>query len=131
MLDRTLIWDQRHLMSLLREYENFYNTHRPHRALNQAAPLRPLPDGVAELGEFRVQRRDRAGGVIPVIWPGGVGFRHPQVQIDETIGPRQGTSGPREEGTLPGACPGVQNMTILSCSWCGRAGARNVCFTPA
>ena len=26
-----------------REYEDFYNTHRRHRTLNQAAPLRPLP----------------------------------------------------------------------------------------
>jgi hypothetical protein len=34
------------------------------RALNQAAPLRPLPDGVTDLDQFRVQRRDRAGGVI-------------------------------------------------------------------
>jgi putative transposase len=43
--DRTLIWNLRHLMTILREYETFY-THRPHRALGQAAPLRPLPDGV-------------------------------------------------------------------------------------
>ena len=40
------------------------NRHRPHRTLNQAAPLRPLPDGVTDLDHFRVQRRDRAGGVI-------------------------------------------------------------------
>ena len=40
MLDRTLIWNQRHLMSLPREYENFYNTigrteppTRPHRSV--------------------------------------------------------------------------------------------------
>ncbi|HTX66392.1 MAG TPA: integrase core domain-containing protein [Opitutaceae bacterium] len=64
LLDRTLIWNQRHLMTELREYEDFYNTHRPHRALNQAAPLRPLPDGVTDLDHFRVLRRDRAGGVI-------------------------------------------------------------------
>jgi len=64
LLDRTLIWNQRHLMTVLREYEDFYNTHRPHRALNQAAPLRPLPDGVTDLDHFRVLRRDRAGGVI-------------------------------------------------------------------
>jgi putative transposase len=31
LLDRTLIWNQRHLMTVLREYEDFYNTHRPHR----------------------------------------------------------------------------------------------------
>jgi putative transposase len=43
LLDRTLIWNLRHLMIVLREYEDFYNTHRPHRFLKQAAPLRPLP----------------------------------------------------------------------------------------
>ena len=64
LLDRTLVWNQRHLMIVLREYEDFYNAHRPHRALKQAAPLRPLPDGVADFNQFRVQRRYRAGGVI-------------------------------------------------------------------
>ena len=64
LLDRTLIWDQRHLLSALREYEDFYHTHRPHRTLNQAAPLRPLPDSVTDLDHIRVRRRDRAGGVI-------------------------------------------------------------------
>ncbi len=63
LLDRTLVWNQRHLMTVLREYEDF-NTHRPHRALNQATPLRPLPDGITDLDHFRVRRRDRAGGVI-------------------------------------------------------------------
>jgi hypothetical protein len=43
LLDRTLIWNQRHLMTVLREYEDFYNTHRrsapgPGRAT--AAPAR-------------------------------------------------------------------------------------------
>ena len=62
--DRTLIWNQRHLMTVLREYEDFCNTHRPHRTLGQAAPLRPWPDGLTSLDHFRVLRRDRAGGVI-------------------------------------------------------------------
>ncbi len=64
LLDRTPIWNQRHLMMVLREYEDFYNSHRLHRALDQAAPLRPLPDGVTDLVHFRVRRHDRAGGVI-------------------------------------------------------------------
>ena len=64
LLDRTLIWNLRHLMMVLREYEDFYNSHRPHRALDQAAPLRPLPDGVTDLDHFRVRRHDRVGGVI-------------------------------------------------------------------
>ena len=61
LLDRTLVWNQRHLMTVLSEYEDFYNTHRPYRTLKQAAPLRPLPDGVADLDQFRVRRHDRAG----------------------------------------------------------------------
>jgi putative transposase len=51
-------------MTALREYEDFCNTHRPHRTLNQAAPLRPLPDGITNLDHFRILRRDRADGVI-------------------------------------------------------------------
>ncbi len=64
LLDRTLVWNQRHLMIVLRGYENFCNTRRPHRALKQAAPPRQLPDGITDLDQFRVQRRDRAGGMI-------------------------------------------------------------------
>ncbi|MGH3223142.1 MAG: integrase core domain-containing protein [Streptosporangiaceae bacterium] len=50
LLDRILVWNQRHLMARLREYEDFHNTHRPHRALKQAAPLRLLPDCVHRSG---------------------------------------------------------------------------------
>ena len=35
LLDRTLIWNQRHLLHALREFEQFYNEHRP--------PRPPLP----------------------------------------------------------------------------------------
>jgi transposase InsO family protein len=38
LCDRTLIWNQRHLERLLRDYVEHYNTHRPHRALQQRAP---------------------------------------------------------------------------------------------
>jgi putative transposase len=62
--DRMLVWNIPHLLRLLRDYEAFYNEHRPHRALGQAAPLRPLPDNVIDLETFRVQRRDRAGGLL-------------------------------------------------------------------
>ncbi|WP_351232390.1 integrase core domain-containing protein [Streptomyces sp. NPDC002133] len=65
LLDRTLIWGQRHLLHTLRECESFYNGHRPHRALGQAAPLRPLPKPSTEPGQIRhleIHRRDRLGG---------------------------------------------------------------------
>ncbi|MGK4580391.1 integrase core domain-containing protein [Kitasatospora sp. HPMI-4] len=67
LLDRTLIWDQRHLLHTLREFESFYNGHRPHRALGQAAPLRPLPEPITEAGQIRhleIHRRDRLGGTL-------------------------------------------------------------------
>jgi hypothetical protein len=44
--------------------ESFYNNHRPHQALGQTALLKPLPDNVIDLDEFRVTRRDRIGVII-------------------------------------------------------------------
>jgi transposase InsO family protein len=38
LLDRTLIWNRRHLEQLMRGYVEHYNTHRPHRTLGQRAP---------------------------------------------------------------------------------------------
>jgi hypothetical protein len=32
-----------HLRGILREYETHHNRHRPHRSLDSAAPLKPLP----------------------------------------------------------------------------------------
>jgi putative transposase len=63
LLDRTLIIDQRHAASALAEYAYHYNSHRPHRALGQAAPLRPLPQPTTS-ETITVQRRDRLGGLL-------------------------------------------------------------------
>jgi putative transposase len=52
LLDRTLIWNHRHLMTVLREYGDFHNTHRPHRSLKQAAPMRLLPETVTDIDHF-------------------------------------------------------------------------------
>jgi putative transposase len=64
LLDQTLIWNELHLLHVLREYETHHNQHRPHRSLGQAAPLKPLPAAVADLDTLRIHRRDRVGGVI-------------------------------------------------------------------
>lgn len=67
LLDRTLIWNWRHLLHLLREFETHYNVHRPHRAPGQAAPLRPLPHPINEPTQIRhleVLRRNRLGGTL-------------------------------------------------------------------
>jgi transposase InsO family protein len=67
LLDRTLIWNQRHLLHALREFEHFYNQHRPHRTLRAAAPLRPLPEPITDperIAHLDVRRRDRLGGIL-------------------------------------------------------------------
>jgi putative transposase len=38
-LDRMLIFSERQLVHVLTEYERHYNTHRPHRALDQLSPI--------------------------------------------------------------------------------------------
>ena len=48
LLDRTLIWNQRHLLHALREFEQFYNAHRPHQGIANARPLHPLPAPITD-----------------------------------------------------------------------------------
>jgi putative transposase len=67
LLDRTLIWNQRHLLHALREYEAFYNGHRPHQGIAQARPLRPLPEPITypdRLARLDIHRRDRLCGIL-------------------------------------------------------------------
>src|SRR5207342_2397449 len=49
LLDRTLIWNQAHLLHALREFEQFYNSHRPHQGIANARPLRALPSPIPGL----------------------------------------------------------------------------------
>jgi putative transposase len=67
LLNRTLIWNQRHLMHALREFEHFNNEHRPHRTLRAAAPLQPLPGPITDpeqVAHLDIRRRDRLGGTL-------------------------------------------------------------------
>jgi transposase InsO family protein len=67
LLDRTLIWNQRHLLHALREYERFYNLHRPHQGITNARPLAPLPEPITDpgrLAQLNVHRHDRLGGIL-------------------------------------------------------------------
>jgi transposase InsO family protein len=63
LLDRMLIVNRRHLTAVLAEYVAHFNHHRPHRALNQAAPLRSLPPP-ASSPQLHVRRRDLLGGLL-------------------------------------------------------------------
>ncbi|HEU0128555.1 MAG TPA: integrase core domain-containing protein [Pseudonocardiaceae bacterium] len=62
-LGRMLILNARHLRRVFAEYEHHFNTHRPHRSLGQAAPLRaflqPTPT------DTKIIQRDRLGRAIP------------------------------------------------------------------
>jgi putative transposase len=65
--DRTLIWNQQHLLHALREFERFYNSHRPHQGIANARPLRPLPRPIADppqITRLNIRRRDRLGGIL-------------------------------------------------------------------
>ncbi|MFJ8388879.1 integrase core domain-containing protein [Streptomyces sp. NPDC094438] len=67
LLDRTLIWNQRHLLHALREFEHHHDTHRPHQAIHQGSPLRAVLDPIAEPGQIArldVRRNDCLGGTL-------------------------------------------------------------------
>ena len=67
LLDRMLIWDQRHLLHALRECEVFSNGHRPHRGIANARPLAPPPEPITDpdrIAHLTIHRRDRLGGVL-------------------------------------------------------------------
>jgi transposase InsO family protein len=63
VLDRMLILGCGQLRSVLADYVDHYNGHRPHRALGQAPPLGP-GELVVMLPAGRVVRRARLGGLI-------------------------------------------------------------------
>jgi hypothetical protein len=54
---------QAHLRRILREYETRHDQHRPHRPLDSAAPLKPLPERV-DLEQYRIRRHARVTGMI-------------------------------------------------------------------
>lgn len=67
LLDRTLIWNQAHLLHALREYARHFNHHRPRRGIANARPLLPLPESItdpATIAQIRVRRHDRLGGLL-------------------------------------------------------------------
>lgn len=65
-LDRILIFGRRHLESVLVEFIDHYNSHRPHRSLTQRSPHSwdsdPAPTSDPQPAQLR--RVDRLGGLI-------------------------------------------------------------------
>lgn len=67
LLDRTLIWNQSHLLHALWEFELFYNGHRPHQGIANARLLKPLPVPLVvpdQIASLDIRRHDRLGGVL-------------------------------------------------------------------
>jgi hypothetical protein len=67
LLDRTLIWNQTHLLHALRKYERHDNDHRPRRGIANARPLQPLPKPItdpATITHLHVRRHDRLAGLL-------------------------------------------------------------------
>ena len=60
--DQILIANERHLITVLREYTAHYNDHRPHRALAQRPPNRPSASNPP--AATKIQRRQILGGLI-------------------------------------------------------------------
>ena len=57
-----LIFGERHLRTILAEYEGHYNGRRPHRSRHLRPPRPDHP--VADLSQERIQRRPVLGGLI-------------------------------------------------------------------
>jgi putative transposase len=60
--DRMLIFGQRHLRTILAEYETHYNGRRPHRSRQLCPPRPDYP--VADLSQKRIKRKPVLGGLI-------------------------------------------------------------------
>jgi transposase InsO family protein len=67
LLDRTLIWNQQHLLHTLWEFKEHDNSHRPHQCIANAPPLQPPPIPAAntrQINHLAIRRRDRLGGFL-------------------------------------------------------------------
>ncbi|MCP3910758.1 MAG: transposase [Actinomycetia bacterium] len=63
LLDQTIIWNQRQLERVVVDYIEHYNTHRPHRSLDQRPPL-PPPDAWPDPPRVRISKSTRCDGLI-------------------------------------------------------------------
>ena len=65
LLDRTIIWNQHQLERLVVDYIDHYNTHRPHRGLDQRPPTATQQETTADLPPpLQVTRSTRCNGLI-------------------------------------------------------------------
>ena len=63
LLDRTIIWNRRQLKKLVVDYIDHYNTHRPHRSLDQRPPVATDPPDQPD-NHLQAVRTARCDGLI-------------------------------------------------------------------
>ena len=63
LLDRTIIWNRRQLNKLVVDYIDHYNTHRPHRSLDQRPPVATDASDQTN-SHLQVVKTARCGGLI-------------------------------------------------------------------
>lgn len=66
LLDRTLILNQAHLRAVVAEYQEHYNTTRPHQGLDQRVPDDDISPRVtaANSGSWQIRRKPVLSGLI-------------------------------------------------------------------
>lgn len=64
LLNRTIIWNQQQLERLATDYIEHYNTHRPHRSLDQRPPLVADERAPADPRHLQVMKSTRCHGLI-------------------------------------------------------------------
>ena len=64
LLDRTIIWNQRHPGRLVIDYIAHYNSHRPHSSLNQRPPVPAKPPNSYGTRHLKIIQTTRCGGLI-------------------------------------------------------------------
>ena len=66
LLDRTLILNQAHLRAVLAEYQEHYNTARPHQGIGQRVPDPGPAPGIipADLSTRQIRRKPVLSGLI-------------------------------------------------------------------
>jgi hypothetical protein len=124
LLDRTLIWNQQHLLHALREFEQFYNSHRPHQGIANARPLHALPSPIPwpdATTRLHVHRHDHLGGILHE-------YRHAalpvRMRFSASTGSGSSSSADRVvEVPAPATAPFLPARTSSAPMWC-----RLTCF---
>ena len=101
--DRMLIFGQRHLRTILAEYEGHYNGRRPHRSLLLQPPRPDHP--VADLSQERIKRRPSSAAL-------STNTSGPHRSQGQDRWPSSGTPQPRRPGRVGARAAQIPELTV-------------------